>query len=240
MANQLKIGIIAAMAQEIKILKEVITEEHTETILGFNFIKGTIHGVEVVLVESGIGKVMAAMVATILIERFEVSALINTGSAGGVNAKLSVGDLVLSNRLVYSDVDVTGFNYDYGQLPQMPTYYTADDRLLASFEAAGMIHDKQVHTGLIATADSFINQPHLLNRILDHFPETLATEMEGAAIAQVAHVTETPCIVIRAISDVAGKEETATTFDQFIIEAGRRSAELVIEGLKNIQTNWSI
>src|SRR5699024_8730016 len=79
-----------------------------------------------VLVKSGIGKVNAAMTTAILMEKYQPTFVINTGSAGGFSEALKVGDVVISDAVVHHDVDVTAFDYVHGQVPQMPATFKAD------------------------------------------------------------------------------------------------------------------
>src|SRR5699024_282442 len=132
------------------------------------------------------GKVNASIAATLLIDVFEVDAVINTGSAGGIGTGLSVGDLVLSTELSYNDADARSFGYTYGQIPQMPARYKADDYLLKQFTKAAE-SQWTIKKGLIVTGDSFISDNHKIADIKSHFTEALVTEMEGAAIAQTCY-----------------------------------------------------
>src|SRR5699024_1823340 len=94
------------------------------------FIEGKLNDNEIILLKSGIGKVNAAMATTILLERFEPTHVINTGSAGGFSNKLEVGDIVIGKEVVHHDVDVTAFDYRYGQVPNMPASFPADNILI--------------------------------------------------------------------------------------------------------------
>src|SRR5699024_6742681 len=107
-----------------------MTDTKEETIANSLFVEGKLFGKEVVLLKSGIGKVNAAMGATIMHERYAPSHVINTGSAGGFAEKLKVGDVIISTEVVYHDVDVTAFNYAYGQVPKMPETFKADSVLI--------------------------------------------------------------------------------------------------------------
>ena len=229
----MKIGIIGAMAQEVAILQTALTNKTTWEQAGATFYQGMINDQEVIVVQSGIGKVLASITTSLLIQKYEVDVVINTGSAGGIGQGLAVGDVVLSDRLAYHDVDVTGFGYEYGQLPAgMPLYYEADKNLIHKFEQAAKQADLQTKTGLIVTGDTFVNSSEKVQTILGHFPEALACEMEGAAIAQTAHQFDVPFIIIRAMSDTA-EEEATQSCDEFIIEAGLRSAEMVLAYIRN-------
>lgn len=103
----MKIGIIAAMPEELAYLVQHLDNAQEQVVLGNTYHTGTIASHEVVLVESGIGKVMSAMSVAILADHFQVDALINTGSAGAVAEGIAVGDVVIADKLAYHDVDVT-------------------------------------------------------------------------------------------------------------------------------------
>lgn len=114
------IAIIGAMEEEVTILREAMEVEEVKTIAHVEFTKGLLNGTSVVLLRSGIGKVNVAIATTLLFEHFDIEAVINTGSAGGLHPEANIGDVVISDGAIYHDVDVTGFNYAYGQVPGMP------------------------------------------------------------------------------------------------------------------------
>lgn len=230
----MKIGIIAAMPEELKLLVEHLEMAEKHQHLGHVYYTGRIGHHEVVLVESGIGKVMSAMSVAVLANDFEVTAVINTGSAGAVASGLEIGDVVVADRLVYHDVDVTAFGYDYGQMARQPLYYEASRYLVEEMKAVLEKNQQVSQVGLIATGDSFIAGQDKIDQIKQHFPDVLAVEMEGAAIAQAAHSLGLPFMVIRAMSDTASHDANIT-FDEFIIEAGKRSAETLIQLLNNLE-----
>lgn len=230
----MKIGIIGAMDQEVKILKEQIENPVSWERAGALFVSGGIGRHEVILVRSGIGKVAASTITSLLIQRYGVNMVINTGSAGGIGEGLQVGDIVISEKLAYFDVDVTGFGYQYGQLPAgMPLYFDASKYLVAEMTKAAEATDHHVRKGLIVTGDTFVNDPAKAAEIKAHFPDALANEMEGAAVAQTAYLFEIPFLVVRAISDTAD-HDAAMTFDEFIDEAGKRSAEMVLQFVREL------
>ncbi|HLR91918.1 MAG TPA: 5'-methylthioadenosine/adenosylhomocysteine nucleosidase [Atopostipes sp.] len=223
----MKIGILVAMEEEIKRLTEEIKESKTFEIAKQTFYDGKIHNQPVTVVQAGIGKVNATIATSLLIHEFDVDVVINTGSAGGVGAGLSIGELVVSTELTYNDVDNRGFGYTYGQIPQMPERYLTDETLRKMIERAAKKLDWFVQSGLIVTGDSFISSDEDIERIKEYFPEALVTEMEGAAVAQTCAQFDIPCAVIRAVSDTADQEATVD-FDEFVLLAGQRSAELVM------------
>ena len=230
----MKIGIIAAMPEELKLLVEHLEMAEKHQRLGHVYYTGRIKHHEVVLVESGIGKVMSAMSVAVLVNDFKITAVINTGSAGAVASGLEIGDVVVADRLVYHDVDVTAFGYDYGQMARQPLYYEASRYLVEEMKAVLEKTQQTSRVGLIATGDSFIAGQDKIDQIKAHFPDVLAVEMEGAAIAQAAHSLGLPFMVIRAMSDTASHDANIT-FDEFILEAGKRSAETLIQLLNNLE-----
>ena len=227
----MKIGIIAAMPEELVYLTQNLDKTQEVQVLGNTYYTGTIGKTDVVLVQSGIGKVMSAMSVAVLADHFQVEAIINTGSAGALAEGIAVGDVVIADKLVYHDVDVTAFGYAYGQMAQQPLYFESDKTFVAKIQESLSLLDQNWHLGLIATGDSFIAGDDKIASIKSHFPDVLAVEMEGAAIAQAARALSLPFLVIRAMSDNAN-HEASISFDEFIIEAGRRSAQVLLAFLK--------
>lgn len=223
-----RLGIIAAMEEELRIIKNRIENKVQVDAAHMSFYTGCIEGQDLVIVQSGIGKVNAAMAAVILVEKFGVDMIINTGSAGSLTDELEQGDLVVSNQLSYHDVDATAFGYVMGQVPQMPLYYKSDPELNEKIKEAARKTDWNVVFGEILTSDSFIADPKAIEKIKDKFSYALVTEMEGTAIAQVAFQYDLPFTVVRAVSDSADGQ-AAQSFDEFIIEAGRKSAGMVLK-----------
>ena len=170
---------------------------------------------------------MSAMSVAILAETFAVDTIINTGSAGAVAQGLAIGDVVIADCLVYHDVDVTAFGYAFGQMAGQELYYQADRTLMARLQKVLNQQGIHNHVGLIATGDSFIAGPDKVAAIKGHFPEVLAVEMEGAAVAQAAQAAGKPFLVIRAMSDTA-QGDANITFDEFVVEAGKRSANTLL------------
>jgi adenosylhomocysteine nucleosidase len=233
----MRIGIIGAMDEEVDLLRSKMADIEEINLAGSEFYNGKIDNQEVVLLKSGIGKVNAAMGTALLIEKFHPDVIINTGSAGGFHKELNVGDVVISTEVRHHDVDVTIFGYEYGQVPRMPAYFSPDDNLVSVAEkSAEKINDIQVVKGLIASGDSFMNDPERVELIRSKMPDLYAAEMEAAAIAQVAHQFEVPFVIIRSLSDIAGKDSNVS-FDQFIETAAKNSAELILLMLEELKNN---
>ncbi len=229
------IGIIGAMPQEVELLIASLDNKQVTKIANFNLYHGLINNVPVVVMQSGIGKVNATIATTLLIEKFNPQAIINTGSAGGLGDNLAVGDVVIGTNVAHHDVDVTAFGYQIGQMAQMPIDYPCDKKLIEVAEQASkqINSDKTIHQGLIVSGDQFIASSEQFAQIKQNFPSVLAVEMEACAIAQTCYQFNVPFVVIRAISDLAN-EQASFSFDEFIELAGKQSAEMVIKLLADL------
>jgi adenosylhomocysteine nucleosidase len=225
----MKIGIIGAMEQEVAILKSSLTNLKEERKAGANYFSGQIDGVEVVLLQSGIGKVAAAIGTSLLIDNYQPDIIINTGSAGGFASSLTMGDVVISSEVRHHDADVTAFGYEIGQMAGQPAAFIADEKLISVAEkAVEMAEGKHAVKGLICTGDAFVCTADKQQFIRDNFPTVVAVEMEASAIAQTCHQFGVPFVVVRAISDVADKE-SPMSFEEFLPLAAQSSSEMVLQ-----------
>jgi len=228
----MKIGIIGAMEPEVAVLRDRIENLTTQTHAGMAFHTGTIDGVEVIVSQSGIGKVAASVSTVLLIEKFAPDCVINTGSAGGFDPSLNVGDVVIGSEVRHHDVDITAFGYEMGQCAQMPAAYLPHPELakVATQAASSSATNIQVAQGLIATGDSFMSDPAKVEYARTNFPTMKACEMEAAAIAQTCHLFDVPFVVIRSLSDIAGKQ-SELSFEEYLVTAAKNSADMIIEML---------
>lgn len=222
----MKIGIIGAMKEEIQHLKEVITEQTVESHYGFEVTNGQLGEHQVSLVLSGIGKVNASLSVVILKEKYDVDIIINTGSAGGIDPALKVGDVVIAHSLIHHDVDLVDFGYDKGQMAGMPSSYYPDSNLLRIAQEVCRTFEIEPIIGLIVSGDQFISSTDQINIIRKNFRTARAADMESAAIAQAAYVLDIPFVIIRSISD-NGDDEASVDFDTFIELASKVSASMV-------------
>lgn len=201
--------IINAMHKEheqlVRLLNEVrVCREDT-----FEYVEGHLGSCRLVLAESGIGKVNAAVKAVELIRHCHPDAVINTGVAGGIDPAVGVMDVVIGAKVAYHDVDC-GPESALGQVQGLPLYYEADAALLKV--AGGLQTATLLHSGLICSGDQFITDRTALDRIKSLWPEGLAVDMESGALAQVCHLYHTPFLSFRIISDTPGAEGH---FDQY-------------------------
>jgi adenosylhomocysteine nucleosidase len=225
------IGIIGAMAPEMALLGTALEGAQERTAAGMTYRTGKLAGKDVVLLQCGIGKVNAGIGAALLVELFRPSAVLNTGSAGGLLATQTFGDTVVSTAVVHHDVDVTAFGYAPGQVPGLPAAFPSDPTLVALADRclAGIPHTK----GVIGSGDVFVHDAAVIASIRARFPDLCAVEMEAAAIAQACWLTQTPFVVLRALSDIAG-QESPMKFDEFLPLASKNSSRLVLDLLKNL------
>ena len=235
------IGIIGAMDEEVSLLCKEMGDIKTLKINMFEFCIGRLEGKDVTILRCDVGKVNAAAGCALLIQQFKPECVINTGSAGGINPALTVGDAIISSGLIYHDVDVTAFNYAPGQIPRQPVIFPVDEKLVKTAEEAveelkteKILPPSFVHRrGLIGSGDVFMHEPERIANIRKIFPEMTAVEMEGAAIAHCCHLFTIPVLVIRALSDVAGTE-SPVSFKEFLPVASRHSAQIVMRIIKKI------
>lgn len=228
------VGVIGAMEEEVNLLRDEIQSPETTVIANIELIKGTIGNHEVVLVKSGIGKVNAAIATTLLLENFKPDVVLNTGSAGGFLENLEIGSVVISDEVCHHDVDVTAFGYAHGQVPNLPATFKSDTSLIDhAKEAVEALGEHRYAIGLIASSDSFMSDADHVERVQQLFPNMIAAEMEAAAVAQVCHQFGTPFVVIRALSDIAGKE-SSMSFDEFLPVAARHSTDIVLRVISKL------
>ncbi|AUD13718.1 MULTISPECIES: 5'-methylthioadenosine/S-adenosylhomocysteine nucleosidase [Planococcus] len=230
----MRIGVIGAMEEEVELLRNQLANTSVREIANSEFTTGTYKGQELILLKSGIGKVNAAMTTTILMQEFKPDLVLNIGSAGGFDEELEVGAVVISDEVRHHDVDATVFGYELGQVPQMPAAYIANKELIElAVQAVDEIGEHQHAVGLIATGDSFMSDPERVALVKQQFPEMKAAEMEAAAVAQVCFQYDTAFVVIRALSDIAGKE-SSVSFDEFLPVAAKHSTEIVLRVIEKM------
>ena len=225
-----KIGIIGAMELEVEELKSKLSSPVVTTKAGMNFYEGTLNNVPVVVVKCGIGKVNAALCVQILIDLYNVTHIINTGVAGSLNAKLDIGDILISKEALHHDMDVTIFGYQPGEVPQLGVReFPADEKMIqAAQKACGTLEDPvNAIVGRVVSGDQFISDKAVKNRLIEVFQGDCA-EMEGASIAHGAYLNKIPFVIIRAISDKAD-DSAEMDYPTFERAAAAHCAKIVTE-----------
>lgn len=222
------LGIIAAMQEEMNEIKKIMNNIQEKTIYELKFYEGTINNKNIVLVESGVGKVNAARTTQVLIDNYKIDAIINVGSAGSANQELQIGDIVIGKTLVQHDFDITAFGHPKGYISNVGERIKSDENLIKSMEQTiENLQNKEfkIKIGTIASGDIFCTEPKMKEKIRDKFNAD-AIEMEGAAIAQVCKLDNMPILVIRSISDSPNGNNNIT-FDQYLETASKRCAEIL-------------
>ncbi len=224
------IAVIGAMESEVELLRERmhLAVEHVHA--GKRFYEGTLEGVSLVLAACGVGKVHAASCAQALIDRFQPTLIIFTGIAGSLDARIDIGDIVVSSDCVQHDFFAGPLGCAHGQIPGFNAVgFEADAELracaLASIRAAAP--HARAFEGRIASGDRFIGDAARKERIVRTFG-ALCCEMEGAAVAQVAVLNELPFVVLRAISDKADGSADMD-YPAFEVAAAHQGADVVCE-----------
>lgn len=226
-----KIGIIGAMELEVSTLKNLMRVNTVTKKAGMDFYDGTLEGKNVVVVRCGFGKVNAGMCVQILADLFQVTHIINLGVAGSLNPKLDIGDILISERALQHDMDVSPLGYEPGQIPEIGTFAFTADRVMVetAVSACKKVNpDVSVMTGLVVSGDQFISSREVKDRLVAMFHGDCA-EMEGAAVAQASCLNGLPFVIIRAISDKADDSAGEMDFPTFEKLAAEHGAKLTVE-----------
>ena len=224
------IGIIAAMEPEIQFTISALEDKKEHLISNITFYEGTIGNHKVIVSLSGIGKVNSAINTTVLINNFKPDVIINSGIAGG-SKELSTFDFVIADKLTYSDFDCQVFNYEFGQVPQMPLYYFSDSNLKEKLEAYLTSKNISFKNSIVLTADSFRLSA---NEIKNNVSTSFATEMEGTSIAQTCYKLNTPFLSFRIISDILDSENHIEEYNEFEKKSAQLSSEVIINFIQTL------
>ena len=215
------IAILGAMQEEITPILEMVGEYKTVQYANNKFYLANYKGKELVIAYSKIGKVNAAITATLMIEKFKASKLLFTGVAGSLDESLKIGDMLYATSLVQHDLDITAFGHPYGY-----------ERLNELAKKIADKKDMSLSAGIIATGDQFICDNEKKNWIKKIFNAS-ATEMEGASVALVCETLGVPFFILRAISDGAG-DAAEFDFDKFLQDSANVSAKFILEMVENL------
>ena len=232
----MKIGIVLAMDEELDSILPYLSNRKDFRLFDLDFYSGNISNCEVILVKSGVGKVNSSRATQILIGNLFVDYIINIGVAGGIDEILNVGDIVLGTKLIQHDFDITAFNHNKGYInSKIGDYIESDIYLNSLFLEANKDKSVRIVEGIIASGDIFITDYSMSKKINTKF-NALATEMEGAAIAQVCYLSNIPFVIIRSISDVVGKTNLIE-YDKFLENNCSIVSKLLVKMLDLISKN---
>ena len=220
----MKLGIIGAMQVEVETLVEKLENPSSRTVAWSTYYEGKLEGLDVVVVQCGVGKVNAAMCVQTLCNLYNVTHIVNTGVAGSLKAELDIGDLVISRDAMYHDFEVKALGYPHGKVPGMDVVaFPADEKLMTlAFAAAESVNPGHTKLGRVASGDQFICGKDQKDQIIANTGAS-CTEMEGAAIAHAAYRNGVPYVILRAISDKAD-DSAEMDYPTFEAIAARRCA----------------
>lgn len=222
------IGIISAMQNEFELIIDSLENKEIKNICNVDFYIGEINKNKIIGVICGIGKVNATITTTLLINNFNPDLIINSGIAGGTIG-LNTKDVVIADKLAYSDVDVLAFGYEFGQVPQMPLYFETDKTHRLELEKTLNELNIEYKNGLVLTADTFRLSA---KEIKNNEEYGYAVEMEGAAIAHTCYKLKTPFLSIRFISDILDTDNHMDDYNAFEKEASHLSSQITLNYIK--------
>lgn len=218
------------MEVEFKALLDNLTVEYRRRVIeGIPGITFTSKSGNVFAFISKVGRTNTAFDLGLISRRLNVKKIINMGTAGALSSEIKSLDVVIGTKVAYYDVDLTAFNYAYGQMSGCPPYFKADSQLIKSIE--NLDTAIPIHRGLILTADSFITNENVNRDILSNFDQPLALDMEGAAVGQIAERLGVPFIIIRCISDSIENDNNVMIHEEFATLSARRAAIVAIHML---------
>ncbi|MFL1705825.1 5'-methylthioadenosine/adenosylhomocysteine nucleosidase [Campylobacter sp. MOP7] len=220
------IAILGAMQEEIAPLLKVLGDYKEVKHANNTFYLANFKGKELVIAYSKIGKVNAALTATVMIEKFGATKLLFTGVAGALNENLKIGDMLYASSLVQHDLDITAFGHPYGYVPGTSIFVKSDVNLNALAAKIAKAKGINLLEGIIATGDQFVCSGKRKEWIKTTFKAD-ATEMEGASVALVCESLDVPFFILRAISDEAGGG-AEFDFDEFLQSSANVSADFVL------------
>lgn len=225
------LAVLGAMSVETELLLGQLEGVERLSRQGVELQRGRFAGQELLLAVSGVGKVNAARVSTLLLAE-GANALIFTGVAGALDPELRPADVVISSDCVQYDVDVSALGYEPGQVPGEPFSWPADERLVRLAAEAARPLGVKVVRGRVLSADTFLADPERASELRDRL-QGACVEMEGAAVAQVCTAAGVPFVVIRSISDRADGG-AKPDFREFTGLAARQSLEVVTGLLRRL------
>ncbi|MCM1450626.1 MAG: 5'-methylthioadenosine/adenosylhomocysteine nucleosidase [Clostridiales bacterium] len=226
----MKIGIIVAMSKELNLLLPLMENKVTVSHNNIDFHCGTIGPHRIFAMQSGIGKVNAAIATQTMIDVFTPELIINTGVAGGTGTGAGVMDVVVGERIAYHDV-WCGPGTIWGQAAGCPRYFTSVPQLV---KMSIFDQDSSVHRGLIASGDIFVSKPEEVERFRELYPDVMAVDMESAAIAHVCHLKGTPFFAMRVISDTPGSDDNISQYENFWDRAPEHTFDLLRKMLNDL------
>lgn len=233
------LGIVGAQVEEVREIKELMRINDTKIINGMTIYHGYLDDKEVALIQGGIGKVGVTISVSTLLNTYPINYLINVGTCAGYNdSKVKPYDIVIGNEFAYYDVDVTAFNYVYGQMAGCPKTFKSDVKISQIIFDLGKSMNYPMVMGDMLCGDNFVtNQIDLLDKITNKFNDknVISVDMESTAVAQCCYMYKIPFIVLRTISDILNAECQKDSYETVLKVSSKKIARLLQKLMKFIK-----
>jgi len=226
------IALVAAMDEEVDALLAVFPDHEAAPHFHTPFYRARHNDEQLIIAQSGVGKVNAACSLALLLSSFEPRIVVNTGCAGGLQPHHRILDFVVPEEIVYTDVDITPLGFAYGQMLGCESRFRASQDLIVRFRELAAARPEPItcHHGLLGSSDSFIHSREQIAAIRARFgDEVQCVEMEGGAIAHTCTRFGVPFLILRAVSDLPARGNNAHDFLAFLKQAARVSADLCLD-----------
>ena len=219
------IGIVVAMDEEKAEIEKLISNKEIKKTNNLKFIIGKIKDKNIVLIQCGVGKVNAARTTQKLIDKFNVTTIINVGVAGAINSNLKIGDVIIAKKVIQHDFDITAFGHNKGYITDVGEGIESDKNLLEKVKEISQENSYKTKIGIIATGDIFCTDIKMKEKINNKFNADVV-DMECGAIAQVSFLENIPFLAIRSVSDIPNGDN-AKTFDENLKTASKIASEVL-------------
>jgi len=224
----MKIAVIAAMQKELNLILNQL-KQFTECPMGeFIVYQGQLGNHDIYVSQCGIGKVNSALRTSRIISELKPELVINTGVAGGVDASVRIGSVLVADSVVYHDV-WCGPGTEYGAADGCPLFFKPSGNGLALMREIAVDYDNDIRFGLLCSGDKFISKPSEVEEIKSNFPDALGCDMESASIAQTCYKAGVPFMVVRVMSDMPGGGENIVEYKNFWTEAPEKTFNVVAD-----------
>lgn len=219
------IGIVVAMDEEKAEIEKLISNKEIKKTNNLKFIIGKIKDKNIVLVQCSVGKVNAARTTQKLIDKFNITTIINVGVAGAINSNLKIGDVIIAKKVIQHDFDITAFGHNKGYITDVGEGIESDKNLLEKVKEISKENSYKTKIGIIATGDIFCTDIKMKEKINNKFNADVV-DMECGAIAQVSFLENIPFLAIRSVSDIPNGDN-AKTFDENLKTASKIASEVL-------------
>lgn len=229
----MRILVIAAMSKELDLILRRMPGCEASEAAGSTVYIGNIGEHEIIASQCGIGKVNAALRTASLIDAYRPDLVVNSGVAGGADASMHIGDVLVAEGVAYHDV-WCGPGTEYGAADGFPVVFRPWNVGIETMRRISADEDRPYRFGLLCSGDKFISSPEEVSEINSHFPDALGCDMESASIAQVCAGRGVPFMIVRVMSDMPGGGENIAEYSNFWAVAPERTFEALFRFINSI------